>query len=202
MSKKIVAYSATNKMDISDFVEIISLDKSVNLEKGLLKFHYGEIIDKPVSFFEKFKKREVDFRGYWINRGFGPGYLEEMFPSSSKYIDSPFWFVLGRGNDIGAALSFEARPESLLVNQIQGFRDEENVWGPLRYPDLLLDVCWDFIKECDIPELMVLPFSRNKWEDVRKNFQNTKKRQYDQPAKRNGFVYDNEREVYVRKNSL
>ncbi len=185
----------------SEFAEKVRVANHSKLESDIRDFFYCKIEESAKEKIGKFLKREVCVDNYWITRGSGEGYLSED-GGEYFYSDSPFYYLLREGKEIGAICGFLPREDGILINQIQGFFGKRDVWGNIRYPDLFIDVCWDMVLRNEIGSLMVLPYFNNKWKDVRENYQNTKRRQYDQPAKRAGFVYDKKKGVYIKNNKI
>lgn len=182
--------------DTRDHVRLISGELKGGIWDKLNEFRNGKVFFEDFIDYNKFAKREGYFSNFFVEKMFSLGYIDS---DKRKYSDSPYVYLLGCENRLGAILGIEPRPNAVFVTQIQGFVGERDVWGNLRYPDLLLDLCYRDFKDSGVFEMWVASYSRNHWKDVRDNFQNTKKRQYDIPAKRQGFVFDGNRGIWVKK---
>jgi len=185
-----------NEGNIEEHPKIILGRKNEQLERKLTDFFIGDIITNSEINFNKFEKRDSNFDGLYVEKMFGKGYLG--IGKYDLFSDSPYAYLLRNNEGLGAILSFEPRPNAIMINQIQGQTFQREIWGDLKYPDLLIDICYNDFKDLKIPEIWILPYFRNKWIDVRENFQNTKKRQYDIPAKRQGFNFDDKRGIWVK----
>jgi len=162
----------------------------------LESFIKKEEVNLEIEYSNFTKLKDVDFSKYSIERHFGEGYF---LGNKNRFSDSSYYYLLKEERYPIAICSFEPRPNSMLVKQIQGFKDERVALRKIRYPDLFLNVLYEDFKELDLSELWVLPYKRNFWDLVRANFQNTKKRQYDIPARRQGFEFDEKRGILVKK---
>ncbi len=180
---------------VEEDVKIILRKDSKKLSEKLNGF-VKEEVDLGIDYSNFAKLKKADVSDFSIGRHFGEGFLPG---NENRFSDSSYAYVLKEGIHPIAICSFEPRPNSMLVKQIQGFKDEKVALRKIRYSDLFLNVLYEDFKELDISELWVLPYERNYWDPVRVNFQNTKKRQYDIPAKRQGFEFDEKRGIFVKK---
>lgn len=160
-----------------------------------------EFVDIP-KFLERFRKKdfqEADLSSYSVlmNSGLGWNYYNN-YKYSQYYADSRYHFLLTQKDKLAAILGFEPYGESILVTQIQGNRIIEAPFKPIKWANALLNLTCHWASLAGIQEVLVLPSERNFYPVVREN-QNGAKMYYDVTARREGFVYDNERKVYVKK---
>lgn len=179
-----------DEYDISSHSKIILGKINNDLGDKLKSFQYDNFWDLNSCDFSKYIKNEVDFSDFFIEKTFELGYIGDR--AEKKYSDSPYVYLLGCSDGYGAILGMEPRPGGILVNQIQGFLNGGKIWHNLKYADFLLNFAFNDLRYYGIPEIWVLPYFRNQWKSVRENFQNSKKRQYDIPARREGFLFDEE----------
>jgi len=183
--------------EIMDHVEMLSRSDNMNLAKKLNDFKVKEILNNDNLDYQKFSKKQVDFSDFFVEKIFNLGFVGGR--EKNIYSDSPYVYLLGRGKEYGAILTMAPRPDAMLVSQLQGFKGRENIWHNIRYSDFLLDTSYNDLKGFGISEMWVSPYFRSEYKEVRTNFQNTKKRQYDIPAKRQGFDFDEEKGLWVKK---
>ena len=168
-----------------------------NVQRAFKKFYSGEIerYENNPEIFEKFRKNGSSLEGFWIHKRYGTGYFDSV---NKRYTDSFFQFFIGRNERDGAVASFEPLEGALLMTQIQGFKKEKEIWSEINYPKFFISYMENFARENGIPEIFVLPYFRNRYEEVRKN-RHGESRKYDVSAKQLGFEMDWERGVLFKK---
>ncbi len=98
-----------------------------------------------------------------------------------------------------AMIGFEPVRNAILVSQLQGVKGADYL-SDLKWPNALLNTAFRWAHVNMIPEVLVLPHTRNRYESVRIN-KTGAKMIYDVTAKREGFRFDPERQVYCRSTS-
>lgn len=158
------------------------------------KFSSREIIryEDNIDKFESFKRNDSSLEGFWVQKRYGVGFFDS---DKTKYSDSFFQFVLGKGDKEGAIASFEPWKNALIMTQIQGFKDGKDIWSIIDYPKFFISCLKDFAIQSNIPEIFVLPLFRNRYENVRENKHGEIKK-YDLSAKKMGLNLDLVRGVF------
>ena len=183
--------------DIDYHVRMILGTNSLTFKGKLENFASDEHLGPDKINFKEYDKNGTDFSCYYLKRHCGRGWFEN--PEEERFADTPYSYLLCEQGSSFAICGIEPRPGAIMVKQIQGFKNYNVFWNNLRYGDLFLDFLEKDFEGTGVRELWVLPFSRNQWGEVRKNFQNTKKRQYDKPAERQGFEFDEKRGIWVKE---
>lgn len=178
-----------------------SFFRKCNLVKKLSEFKKKKEIkwiDIP-SFLTDFRKKdhgEADFSGYSISQHFSRHrryYYEGK--ETLFYADSNYQFVLrNKGNPL-SVLGFESQLGAVLIVQIQGKKGKHDELKPLKWPNALVTLMVKWAEQAEINEVQILPHTRNKWNQVKDNESNVKM-YYDVTAKREGFKYDSESDLY------
>ncbi|MBT4136151.1 hypothetical protein HOD75_00220 [archaeon] len=150
--------------------------------------------------------KKADFSNYWVRLNHGIGYPNSQgFSRNRPYRDAPFQFFLMRDQSIVANIGFEAHEKGIHVSQIQGVPGEKAHLKAFKWPRALLRLATDWASQYDFEELQVLPSHRNKWIHQRKDIRGLPhqlKLIYDVSAKREGFEYDSERELWIKPNRV
>lgn len=182
---------------IKDAELILGSDYSSKLVEELEAF--GRPIPFPInsteflSGFVKTSAQDVNLKHYSIERDFGKGISRRFY---GRFYESHYNFVLCYDGEAAASISFGAIGWSMgiLVAQIQGVKNKKEILSPLKWERALLNLVVEWAEENDIPEVQVVR-SRNQlyWsmrEDERWRLR------YDITARRSGFFYDEQTEVY------
>jgi hypothetical protein len=170
------------------------------LTKKLEEFEKGKQINDFPSFLEKFRKKsslETDLSDYSVKLSFGLNYIYDG-RCNEICRDSYYQFILNHNDSFAAILGFEPHKDFILITQIQGVKGKKDILKPIKWTNALVNIALDWASQSNLSEVFILPQKRNKWEQVRKNG-NGAKMYYDVTAKREGFKYDSDREVYVKK---
>lgn len=166
----------------------------------------GEISRIP-DFLEGFRKKSdeedlSDLSEYRVllNRGNGRFHLSNNcnFYDNSVYRDAAYNFLLAKGSQLLANLGFETCPNSILIEQIQGVYGEQKNLAPIKWPRALIRIATDWARKNHISKAYVLPFERNRWRDILDDNPGAKLF-YDVSAKKEGFRYDSEKQVYAKR---
>ncbi len=124
---------------------------------------------------------------------------------NSIYRDAPYNFLLVKDETLLAGLGFETCDKAILIEQIQGVAGRQKQLSPIKWPRALIRIATNWAVKNNVPQVYVLPAERNKWKNVSNlislNSLNVKLF-YDVSAKREGFRYDAEKQVYVKKINL
>jgi hypothetical protein len=170
-----------------------------NLENKLSSFCSNDFNKLDFSFVKDFLKE--DFSGkipnYFVKKDFGFGWFGDD-KVGRTFSDGHYRYLLGSDKKFCTVLSFDCLNDGILIYQIQGFGNLK-LLNPIRPYDLLLNFAEKDLVDSSIKKIYVLPYFRNRWPLVRQNHQNTYKRKYDQVAKRNDYIYDEKKGIYVKE---
>ncbi len=121
------------------------------------------------------------------------------FGKNAIFGDVPYQLVLYDNAGFCANLGFESYSSGggMLISQMQGVPSRRALLAKLSWPRLLLSIAEQWAYSMDIPEISVLPISRNSWADVVSNKFGSKLI-YDVTARRNGYKYNSETRVYTK----
>ena len=117
---------------------------------------------------------------------------------NSVYRDAPYNFLLAKGETLLANLGFETCDQAILIDQIQGVAGRQKHLAPIKWPRALIRLATNWAAKNNIPQVYVLPAERNKWKEVLDINSSNSKLFYDVSAKREGFRYDSQKQVYVK----
>ena len=183
--------------------------KNDNLKNHLEILVSLKTLPKKESFLSKYVKTKymnLDLSKYSFKFHKGADYFYDS-AYNEMYGDTRHQFILSHNHECEdgsvcdefiAFLGFEFYPKLILVSQIQGVKGKQEFLKSFKWSKALLNVAIDFANEVEIPEIGVLPSKRSKWTSVRYN-ENGAKMYYDVTAKREGFKYDEEMGIYVKK---
>ena len=164
------------------------LDLKANWKEG------DEDIDKRI---ERIKCK--DFSDFTIERHFGRGKYIHDSKCNKIYGGTNFQFILCEKGLFSACLGFEFyKKDSILIPQIQGVKGRGKSLESIRWPNALLNLTTEWARKLDLSEIMVLPHDRSFWPIVELNKKGAKM-YYDITAKREGFNYDSEKKVFLKK---
>ncbi|MBT4257634.1 hypothetical protein HOD88_00420 [archaeon] len=141
--------------------------------------------------------RNADLSRYSVKYHFGKG--ESFFDNyrNRVYGDVNLKFILQHSNQYSAAIGFEFTSKGILIPQIQGVPNKKKSLQPIKWSRALIRLVSNWAEEMGIPEVSVLPISRNYWDRVSGNI-GGQKMLYDVSAKREGFKHDSERMLFVK----
>jgi len=175
-------------------------EDNIKLKVALKQFG---LFNKPSihapTFLAKYKKQDFsveDLQGYSfdVDHGIGPSKRMNL-ERVSRWYDAPYTFVLMQDFNPLATLSFQAESKAVLISQIQGVKGSEGKLKPLKWARGVIGLTCDWAKQNAIPEVRVLPSTRNTSPKVQeRGFMN-----YDIPARREGFKYNEESQLYVKR---
>ena len=164
---------------------------------------------KPVDFvdvpnflygFRKQNSNGSDFGNYDIFMNFGKGFIDmkEGYRTNDEvFADGDLQFILTRENIAAGIISLDSFCNGIIANQIQGVKGMKDALAPLKWTRALLNLASRWASLQGIPEMYVLPYERNAYKKVRDD--NAKKLIYDVTAMREGFRYENQTGLYVKK---
>lgn len=180
--------------------EMILGEQNEGLVKKLESFGYDNMVCSDLKYLNYYTgKEEKDFSQYMTLRNFGEGYIGDLI--EDKFADSVYSYLIGNC-EIGIIFGFEPRPGAVMIKQSQGIKGFRDVWKNFRYTDYGIDLLEEEFKEFEIPEYWLLPARRNdyvcRWSNKELKI---KERFYDKAAKRNGFLFDEKRGIWVKKNN-
>lgn len=193
LSKEITLFQKLNRApNHANNARLIGGDIS-GLVEALMEFSsFAQCPANMPEFLQGFRKQSEEdaiLSHYSLQRDYGCGSSSRFY---SRWYDAPYTFVLCYDLSPVASISFEAQQGAILVNQIQGVEGQQDKLKPIKWERGLLAYVCDWAAEHGVPEVRVLPHYKNKWERVKKNG----KMLYDVTAKRSGFKFDEQMEVY------
>lgn len=181
------------------------------LTRALINFD-GRSLEKIPEYLAQFKKTpqtnphkydNINFSDFGIDIiSLEIGYCWDL-KKGMFFADVSYQFVLTKNQRFVATMGFEPQENGFLISQIQGFTDKITL-GPLKWSRALVSYAVDWSKQFDLSELYILPYTRNQHDCVincmNKSGESTdSKLIYDVTAKREGFKYDKNKEVFVKK---
>ncbi|MEK6889867.1 MAG: hypothetical protein AABX35_01635 [Nanoarchaeota archaeon] len=175
-------------------------DNNTQLKVALRQFSlFNQPKTQAPTFLANYRKEgspDLDLSNYRFDVDHGTGPSKRMnMEAVSRWYDAPYTFVLSYQWDPLATVSFKAEEGGILISQIQGVKGMESRLRPLKWAMGLVGLTSKWAEENGIEEVRLLPAARNTSPAVKKSgFMN-----YDVPAKREGFKYDQKREVYVKR---
>jgi len=180
----------------------------INLE--LERFKAGAVETFDINSFVKSQFKGLNHPDYDARRWAGQTFENVNLNGVDLLFESPYGFILRKNAVPLAVSSFEVTEDSpgILVRQLQGIEGAVKELQPLKWSKLLLSQIISFADRNDIPEVFVLPYSRNTYRFMRRDRFFIKGERdngfliYDVTARRGGFEYDEGRQVYVRKNPV
>ncbi|MEK6819643.1 MAG: hypothetical protein AABY03_00395 [Nanoarchaeota archaeon] len=182
-------------------------------EFSLREFQKGKKVDflNVRDFLMRFRKKSFDnsalkYYSIIMNSGIGYVYLDESSGKKDEvrvsgdeiYSDGDFQFILTQRNNPAAILSFSPDGNGILVGQIQGVKGMGDSLSSLKWSRALLNLATTWASIKNVPEIRVLPYKENAYKVVREN-KNGAEFYYDITAKKEGFVYDSARSLYVKE---
>ena len=126
----------------------------------------------------------------WGAYSHGP-HKERIWP------DTPLHLILRNEDRYVSDLGFDFRDNSILVSQIQGVRGNQKALKSVYWSQALLDMVTDWAGKQGLEKAYVMPSKRSKWETVKENVSGAYLL-YDKTAKKNGFKYNKDLEVYEK----
>ena len=207
-SKLIIPYKSKSRNKLFYFLnmrEDTRIVRGSNLvDKILLKqlklFRKNQFLEdlNVPDFLERFRKKsyaDSDLSRYKVFLHYGMDYDFYDYDEGRIWGDTNYQFILMKDNLFAACLGFEFCRESILVPQIQGVSERKELLSPIKWTNALLNIAIDWTKKANIPEIWVLPSERNNWGKVKSNYYGAKL-YYDVTAKKEGFFYDKEMQVF------
>lgn len=179
---------------VSDAKLILQDKDSSGLSKSLGSFMWGGpyLLEKDfLAGLIKQSAPDIDLKHYTIRMDFGKG---QSIRHLCMFYDAPYTFRLCYDSEPIASISFSAEDGAVLVRQIQGVKGSQDKLKPLKWERALLAVVCDWVADNNVPEVMVLPSHKNRWSNI--SVSESGRMRYDVTAKRSGFVYDKEMDVY------
>jgi len=175
--------------------------------RDLERFRTGAVETFDINPFIKSKFKSLNYSEYDIRRWAGQTFKDVNLNGVDLLFESPYGFILKKNAVPLAVSSFEVTENTpgILVRQLQGIEGAVKELQPLKWSKLLLSRIISFADRNDIPEVFVLPYSRNTYRFMRRDRFFIKGERdngfliYDVTARRSGFEYDEGRQVYVRK---
>lgn len=170
------------------------------LTEKLNSFYYDRRVNSSLNYLDYYTGEvKKDFSKYITLRNFGEGYVGECI--DDKFVDSVYSYLIG-DYEVGIIFGFEPRPNAIMIMQSQGIKGYRDVWKNFRYSDYGMDLLQEEFGEFKIPEYWLLPAKRNNyvfsWSEKELKI---KERFYDKAAKRNGFMFDEKKGLWVKKNN-
>lgn len=144
---------------------------------------------KLLPFNDKFKV----FRRWGEQGSFSHGPTD-----TESWMDAPYQFVLTNGDRFLSHVGFGVYDGGILVTQNQGTKKSGDFLCDLHWAKYQLKVVENFARNASIPEVSVLPHKRNRWGFILNNVHGTAHLIYDVTAKRAGYKYDEDKQVYVK----
>ena len=179
--------------DVSKFLE--KYRKNPNLV-DLIK-QWGDNPGYIREYLERIKNK--NFSDFKVKRNFGRSESFRDSECNQIWSDTICQFIFEEKGLYSACLGFEYyNKNSILVPQIQGVSGRGRSLESIKWPNALLNLTIKWAKAFNFSEIMVLPSKRNQWEGV-KSKNSRAKMYYDFTAKREGFEYDSERQVFFKK---
>jgi hypothetical protein len=114
------------------------------------------------------------------------------FDLTTEWYDAPYTFVLHYGKQAVATISFKPVENGICIRQIQGGKGADALWG-LHWERGLIKLVEEWAALYDIPEVQVFPYT-----SVSGCKEKVSKRQYDDPARREGYTLDSVKGVYCK----
>ena len=149
-----------------------------------------EVVQQKLSTFKK-QNSLIDLQKYSIVKHGHSGHCTIF---SDLYHDGRYSFILSYNSKPIGTISFCANENAACVLQIQGVKGQRYELKPIKWERALLSLVCDWVAENGIPEIRVVPHHQQKWSGMIVNG----KLLYDVTAKRSGFSYDKEKDIYTK----
>ncbi len=187
------------------FVIIYLLNLDILLGVALRRILWGramrDVFDQTLQRWHRTSDDE-DIKRYSYHISFGVFSEQSMRGRSAIWWDVQYGIILRKDKKDIACIGFDikAKENRIVVVQMQGVKGRSQLLENIRWERMLLDCVIAAAQRIGYREVAVAPASKNKWcKDAEKyNPERLKKFQlrYDVTAKRSGFAWDKERELY------